>query len=365
MITDAIRSLVGVTRRVALGTCYTALTACQSGPPQPQSQASGTAAEFRGLSAAGPEVVWAAGRNGTFARTQDGGATWVADTVPGAASLFFIDVHAVDQNTAILLGTHFDGGLAKIFRTDDAGSSWVEAYSDSHEGVFFDGLAFWDADHGVAFSDPVDGGFLVVTTADGGLSWQPVPPESLPPPQAGEAGFAASGTAIAVQGTRHVWFGTGGGAVARVYHSSDRGRSWTVAETPLAAGPTAGIFGIAFRDTLNGVAVGGDYRDPKGAGVNVARTHDGGRTWTLAGKSEPQGVRYGAAYTRGTGDAVLVAVGPSGWGYSHDDGATWTAIDTLGYNTIAAADREARVWVAGVEGRITTLQLQRRGAPGY
>ncbi len=360
-----IHVIASPTRSLFGAACIAAITACQPPTPQTQSQNSGTAAEFRGLSAAGDAVVWAAGRNGTFARTRDGGATWAADTVPGAASLFFIDVHAVDGNTAILLGTHFDGGLAKIFRTDDGGSSWVETYSDSRAGVFFDGLAFWDADHGIAFSDPVEAGFLVITTGDGGRSWQPVPPERIPPPQAGEAGFAASGTAITVQGTRHAWFGTGGGAVARVYRSSDRGRSWTVAETPLGAGPTAGIFGVAFRDTLNGVAVGGDYRDPNGDGVNVARTRDGGRTWTLAGQSEPSGVRYGAAYGQWTGGAILVAVGPSGWGYSHDDGATWTSIDTLGYNTIVAADAATRLWVAGVEGRIATLQPPTRRAPAY
>ncbi len=356
MISSTARSLASIAG------CLAVLATCQPQTSQSQSQASGTSAEFRGLSAAGRGVVWAAARNGTFARTRDGGATWVSDTVAGAGSLFFVDVHAVDESTAILLGTHFDGGLAKIFKTHDGGSRWVETYSDSREGVFFDGLAFWDAEHGVAFSDPVDGGFLVITTADGGQTWQRVPRDNIPPPQPGEAGFAASGTAIAVQGTRHVWFGTGGGGVARVYRSSDRGRNWAVAETPHASGPTAGIFGLAFRDTLNGVAVGGDYREPRAAGANVAHTRDGGRTWTVAGQSEPRGVRYGAVYAGGPEHALLVAVGPSGWGYSHDDGQTWTPIDTLGYNTVVAAESARLVWAAGVDGRIATLHLR---APGY
>ncbi len=31
-------------------------------------------------------------------------------------------------------------------------------------GAFFDGMAFWDPDHAIVFSDPVDGGFLVLST---------------------------------------------------------------------------------------------------------------------------------------------------------------------------------------------------------
>ncbi len=351
MITRNPSTLIGVA-------CLAALAACER-PARWEPQASGTTAEFRGLSVAERGVVWAAGRHGTYARTRDGGATWTSDTVPGARELFFVDVHAASESTAYLLGTHFDGGLAKIFKTTDAGISWIESYVDSSPGVFFDGLAFWDADNGVAFSDPVDGSFLIITTADAGRSWQRVPPAELPAPTPGEAGFAASGTAIAVQGTRHVWFGTGGGGIARVYRSTDRGRSWTVSETPFTAGPTTGIFGIAFRDTLNGVAVGGDYREPKRAGPNVARTRDGGLTWTLAGQSEPSGVRYGAVYTQGPG-GYMVAVGPSGWGYSADDGATWTAIDTLGYNTVVSDAAAGAVWAAGIEGRIAKLQLPAR-----
>jgi photosystem II stability/assembly factor-like uncharacterized protein len=319
-------------------------------------QPSGTTSEFRGISAASATVVWAAGRNGTYARTRDGGATWMADTVPGAHELFFIDVHAVDENTAYLLGTHFEGSLGRIYKTTDGGDSWNLQYSDSGPGVFFDGMAFWDGGHGVAFSDPVDGSFLIVRTENGGTTWERVPRENIPPPLSGEAGFAASGTAIAVEGTHNVWFGTGGGSVARVFRSSDRGLTWSAAETPLPGNQTSGIFGITFWNARQGVAVGGDYTQRHQATGNVVRTEDGGLTWELAGSSLPAGVRYGVTYLAGAADPILVATGPSGWGYSLDRGVHWTAIDTLGYNTVAAFSASGTVWAAGEAGRIAVLR---------
>ena len=49
-----------------------------------------------------------------------------------------------------------------------------------------------------------------------------------------EAAFAASGTCLIVQGTSNVWIGTGGGERARVFRSTDRGRTWSVSDTPIA-----------------------------------------------------------------------------------------------------------------------------------
>lgn len=315
-----------------------------------------TGAELRGLSAAAGGIAWATGRGGVWVATADGGDSWRTGVVPGADSLFLVDVHAVDARRAIVLGTSFDGGLARIYRTDDGGESWQLQFEDRRPGAFYDGLAFWDAERGLAFGDAIDGAMTLVRTEDG-RRWQAA--DRVPPALEGEGGFAASGTAVAVAGTGHAWIGTGAGPRARVLRTADSGRTWEVSETPLPAGPTAGIFGVAFGDTLAGVAVGGDYTDTTSAAVNVIRTRDGGRSWESAGRSAPSGVRWGVAWTRGPAGPMVVAVGPSGSGYSVDDGATWVPVGSTGFNTIAFAP-DGVGWAAGVDG----LVARWIGAPG-
>src|SRR5262245_65840606 len=83
-------------------------------------QQSNTTAEFRGLIAVSPTIVWASGTRGRVARTTDGGATWVVDSVRGADSLDFRDIDARSALVAHALSAgEAEGGLAKIFRTID------------------------------------------------------------------------------------------------------------------------------------------------------------------------------------------------------------------------------------------------------
>src|SRR6185436_2104356 len=138
-----------------------------------------------------------------------------------------------------------------------------------------------------ALSDPVDGAFFLLTTANGGRTWTRIPPERLPPVLAGEAAFAASGSALVVRGSGDVWIGTGGGPRARVMHSPDRGRTWRVSDTPIHAqggntggASASGIFSLDFFDDRIGIAVGGDYTQPRLAAQSVAVTKDGGRSWS-------------------------------------------------------------------------------------
>jgi photosystem II stability/assembly factor-like uncharacterized protein len=315
-------------------------------------QVSGTNAEFRGLSAVDAATVWASGTRGRVARTTDGGRTWTVDSIPGAAGLDLRDIHALSATRAWTASAGpAEQNQAQIFRTDD-GLHWNRQLAIRDSGVFLDAIAFWDGDHGIAMSDPVKGKLFVLVTDDGGATWAPVPSANMPTVLQGEAGFAASGTCMAIQGASNVWIGTGGSTRARVFRSTDRGRTWSVADTPVSAGTSAsGIFSIAFADADNGIVVGGDYTKPRGLSENVAITADGGRTWRRPIGTLPQGYMSAAAFVPGTGGRSIVAVGLGGTAVSNDRGESWTMIDTTAYNSVAFAARDIG-WAAGPRGRI-------------
>jgi photosystem II stability/assembly factor-like uncharacterized protein len=283
-------------------------------------------------------------------RTTDGGATWTRDTIPGAGAL---DLRAIDATAPLVAHAISIGDSSRIYRTTDGGRTWSLRWAATRKGTFLDAIRFWDARNGIAMSDPVDGRFLILTTTDGGESWREVPTERIPPALEGEGGFAASGSCLTVFGSSHVWFASGGARVARVYRSADRGRSWTVHDTPIRAGsPSAGIFSIDFRDASNGVIAGGDYRQPTLRGRNLALTKDGGRSWVLVDSlASPAGYRSAVAFVPGITGRMLVAVGLTGTDLSRDRGRTWAQVDTVAYNSVAFATA-SRGWAVGPAGRI-------------
>ena len=315
-------------------------------------QQSNTTAEIRGLVAVSPTVVWASGTRGRVLRTTDGGSTWRVDTVPGADSLDLRGIAARGATSAVAMAAgEAEKGAAKIFRTTD-GARWSQQFDTREKGAFLDALAFWDDQHGIALGDPIDGRLFLLTTDDGGATWTRVSTANAPPVLPGEAAFAASGTCITVFGTSNVWIGTGGGARARVFRSSDRGHTWAVADTPLHAGNSAsGIFSVAFTDARHGVVVGGEYSKPKALVDNVALTSDGGATWTRARGPLPAGYMSAVAYLPGTNGQTVVAVGLGGTARSTDGGESWTMLDTVAYNSVVFASAKAG-WAAGPRGRI-------------
>ena len=179
------------------------------------------------------------------------------------------------------------------------------------------------------------------------------PGRNLPPAQGNEGAFAASGTNIALFGKSYAWIGTGAAAKSRVLRTTDGGRTWRVADTPLASGPSSGIFSIAFRDAKHGVIAGGDYKKESEAVDNLAVTSDGGVTWTLV--KGLSGFRSVVAYVPGMKTPALIALGPSGGDYSLDDGRTWQPIDGPGFDTFSFVRGKQLGWGAGAEGKIGKL----------
>ena len=322
-----------------------------------EQQPFGVDAELRGLSVVDARVVWVSGAGGRYGRTTDGGRSWRVDTVPGATGLDFRAVHAVDARTALVMSAgEAERGQARIYRTTDGGAHWSLVYHTERKGVFLDALAFWDARHGIVMGDPIDGRFFILLTNDGGRTWLPVAAERMPPTLDGEAAFAASGSCLTLQGRANAWIGTGGGATARVFRSTDRGRTWRVASTPVQAGsPSSGIFSVAFRDARHGIAVGGDYRQAVGSSPNVALSDDGGETWRLAKGPLPGGYMSAVSFA---GTARVIAVGLAGTALSGDGGESWTMRDTVAYNSVRFLSPSLG-WAAGPKGRVARSSWQR------
>lgn len=313
-------------------------------------QNSGTSVSLRGLSVVNDQVAWASGQFGTVLRTVDGGQTWEKKQIPDVDSVDFRDVEAFSDQLAFVLSA---GSPAYIFKTKDGGNNWVKQLEDTLPNIFLDGMAFWNEERGMVMGDPIDNKFKLLKTNDSGQNWKPVnlSRRSLVP-RVGEAGFAASGTNIVVQGNNCIWFGTGGD-VARIFRSTDGGETWEVNRSPLKQGtPTRGVFSLSFADTLRGTAVGGDYRNPGFVDGTASYTADGGRTWYPAITS-PKGFRSGVDYLPDV--ETYLAVGTNGSDYSTDMGATWSLMDTVGYHSVQGAPNNSAAWACGGNGKIARL----------
>jgi photosystem II stability/assembly factor-like uncharacterized protein len=174
----------------------------------------------------------------------------------------------------------------------------------------------------------------------------------MPPALPGEGAFAASGTCLVARGEGSVWFGTGG-AEARIFRSTDRGRSWTVANVPIQSGnASSGVFSLAFRDERQGVAVGGDYKRPEEAGRCVAFSADGGRTWTLSPGADSVSYRSAVAYVPGALTPTVICVGPAGSDLSIDGGQTWARVSATGFHALSFPRLGRAGWAVGEAGQI-------------
>ncbi|NNC44522.1 MAG: oxidoreductase [Winogradskyella sp.] len=228
-------------------------------------------------------------------------------------------------------------------------------YEEIHDNVFYDALAFWNKDEGIAIGDPTDECMSIIITRDGGNSWDKLSCNELPKAKEGEAAFAASDTNIAIKGDQ-TWIATGG-LVSRVLFSPDKGKTWTAIETPIINGkPTTGMYSIDFYDDENGFAIGGDYTKPNETIANKIRTIDGGKTWQIVANEKGPGYRSCVQYIPNSGGNELVAIGFKGIDYSNDAGASWTHLSDEGLYTLRFVN-DSMSFSAG-KGRLSKLMFR-------
>jgi len=298
---------------------------------------------LRAVGVTGPRQFHVSGLKGTYARSDDGGATWRFAPVPDEATLDFRGLAALDSRTTVLMSAgEAMKGLARLYRTKDGGRTWTLAFETTEPGAFLDTIAFRDTRTGYVLGDPIDGRWFLLRTRDGGRTWARI---DGPPVLPGEAAFAASNSALFLGRRSEIWIVSGGLARGRVHYSKDNGRTWTVADTPLGASGTAGVFGGLALGGGRAVVVGGDYKDELRPGASIAT---GDRAaWTLPPHTGTPRLLEGV----GRLDArTLIAVGPRGTSLSKDDGKTWRQVDDEAFHAIACS--RGTCVAAGARGRV-------------
>lgn len=223
--------------------------------------------------------------------------------------------------------------LYKIGYLNSQATHVETVYKEIGPKVFYDAIAFWDDQEGIAMGDPVEDCLSILVTRDGGNTWNKISCNDLPKVVQGEAAFAASNTNISVF-KNHVWIATGG-KKARVFHSTDRGNTWEVFNTPILQGkPMTGIYSISFYNEKVGVIVGGDWENKAFNKGNKAITFDGGRTWKLLADGKDPGYLSCVAFVPNSKGKKIVAVSTNGVYSSNNQGNDWVQLSKEGFYAI-------------------------------
>jgi photosystem II stability/assembly factor-like uncharacterized protein len=275
-------------------------------------------------------IVWINGRgslnglpnnNYLWAKSEDGGLTWTSGSynMPNSS---VGSMKAISASVAYVSTYSANGidGVNGVWITTDSGATWTQQVTASFNSPysFVDSIYFWNENDGVVIGDPVNNSFEIYTTSNGGTNWIPVPTSNIPVANSNEyiyvLNYDAKGNSF--------WCGTNYG---RILHSSNRGLSWTVLQSPLTdfgGSNTKGNF--TFKNENEGILTNSDFQQ--------WRTLDSGNTWT---PEFPAGVNrnFHTEYVNQTNNTYFqfgedINNSMRGSSYSIDGGLNWIDLNT-------------------------------------
>ncbi|NVK52094.1 MAG: oxidoreductase [Flavobacteriaceae bacterium] len=306
---------------------------------------------IRAIHAIDKNTVYYVGSKGDIGKTTDGGKTWNKQLIiynDSIAPHFRSIASNGKEMFALSIGTP-----ALLYQITGGNPTLV--YKEEGPKVFYDSMKFIDEKVGIAIGDPVDNCTSIIMTFDRGQTWKKIDCSNLPEVKDGEASFAASNTNIKVH-KNTIWVVTGG-TKARVLKSDNKGKTWTIYDTPIIQGNgPQGIYSVDFYDENNGIIIGGNYSKPQENTANKAITTDGGKTWNLVADGKNPNYKSCIKYIPDTDGKEIIAVGKTGVSFSNDGGITWKDISTDGYYAIEFIDKNT-AWLSGNK-KIGKLTLQ-------
>lgn len=273
-------------------------------------------------------MAWAAGGGtstqvGVVYNTLDG-TSWNEVVSPGGSgpeskeTFYCIEAQiGADRTQRVWLGSSTRGThKAHVFYStysDATGFSW-NPVDVSAITPFVNSIHFFNTAQGVMLGDPANGKWGIATTIDGGRTWTPI---AASVPAVTDTGWNNAADWVDGNG----WFGS---STNHIYRTSDSGQTWTAFVTPFSSPQ-----GIAFKDARTGLAF---FNAPGGGGgARMARTVDGGTTWSpITGPGT--NARYsGIAYVKKSNTVWITGTNNPGTSSMSDfvymstnNGGTWT-----------------------------------------
>lgn len=302
---------------------------------------------------------WTVGTGGQFAKTTDGGVTWVYNALPlftGNGLTNFrpglLGVQFLNANVGYAVGNN--GAFVK---TTDGGATWTYLSGPtgpmSSSGVPINNLRFFDVNNGWLIGNPINATTdYIFKTTDGGLTWTPA---TVP---AGILNKSLNGIDF-VGNTGYVC-----GQSGKIIKTVDGGTTWT--DISMATANTTSIAGgtvsLALSQTYFSI-LALDANTVITASLNngmLVRTTNGGTSW-YASANQGFGAPQAAfrSMSRSGQDTIIVAAGQARMVKSIDRGLTWTTTQFYGtssniynnfYSAIVSPTNPRKYIMLGVSG---------------
>jgi photosystem II stability/assembly factor-like uncharacterized protein len=266
---------------------------------------------------------WVGGDEGYLSRTDDGGQSWVHQSVGTKAAIN--DIYFRDKEAGFLLAGN------SIFVTRDNGSSWTQSrvfLPEEFEGAdvelysvrFSSKKKGWVVGSVSKHERVIDS--ILVYTDDAGATWRRQ-----------RAPSRLELIHVDFVSDKRGWIVGDGGTIL---FTRDEGVSWTKQNV----GTTGTLYHVDFRDDRNGWVVG-----ERGT---LLRTADGGETWTVV----PTNVNATLLSVQFVNDDEGWAIGRSGIILrSSDEGKTWVKQESTTRQNLYSLNFNKKVgWAVGGEG---------------
>ena len=310
---------------------------------------------------------WVVGNDGTILRTIDGGHTWLEPANPLPVTVSMYSVYFVNENIGYAGGVHdlilkttdgganwsvvpltsVDGSIRAIYFADEnkgwvlsstsgggeisyttnGGTNWTSQVTET--SVNLKAMSFSSSGHGVCAGGR-SGGFAFYYTTDG-LTWTKAPiPTEIP------AVYSRTDIYGVGMASDNVACATGWGSSAAglqptfTLRTTDGGANWTYKTQAEDDRLYVNMYDIAFKDELNGIAVGGSVYK----GGVAYKTTDGGVTW----KEVYLPVGFAGKAISFVNNKICIVGGGGGIVLSEDNGETWELIPSIVNSTLYDID---------------------------